>query len=59
MLFEGAGFRRYDTDEPEVSYSASSFLAARIGRQVEKESRDAFQAAFSAASASATTMPTI
>jgi len=44
-LFEGTGFRRYDTDEPEVSHSALNFLVAFIGRRVEQESRHAFEAA--------------
>lgn len=47
-LFSGAGFQRYDTDEPEVAYSERNFLAARVGPAVSEESRRAFQAALCA-----------
>lgn len=44
-LFEGAGFRRYRTDEPEVAYSPYNFLVARVGPKVPEASRLAFEAA--------------
>lgn len=47
-LFAGAGFRRYDTDEPEVSYSMSNFLIARVGALVPESSRRAFEEALCA-----------
>lgn len=44
-LFSDAGFRRYDTDEAEITYSAANFLLARIGPQVRQQSRLAFESA--------------
>lgn len=44
-LFGGEGFQRYDTDEPEVSYSPGNFLLARLGAQVAEESVRAFREA--------------
>ncbi|HEX4385668.1 MAG TPA: hypothetical protein VH083_22060 [Myxococcales bacterium] len=44
-LFANAGFGKYQTDEPEVSYSLSNFLVARVGSRVPSESVAAFEAA--------------
>jgi len=44
-LFAHAGFGKYQTDEPEVSYSLANFLVARLGPQVSETSRLAFEAA--------------
>jgi acetoin utilization protein AcuA len=44
-LLESAGFQRFDTDEPDVTYDAASFLAARIGGATAPSSRRAFEEA--------------
>jgi acetoin utilization protein AcuA len=44
-LFANAGFGNYRTDEPEVSYSLSNFLVARVGPRVPAASVAAFEAA--------------
>ena len=44
-LLESAGFQRFDTDAPDVTYDAASFLAARIGGATAPSSRRAFEAA--------------
>jgi GNAT superfamily N-acetyltransferase len=44
-LLETAGFRRWQTDEPEIKYSPANFLFARIGPVASEESRRAFEKA--------------
>jgi GNAT superfamily N-acetyltransferase len=44
-LLETAGFRRWETDEPEIKYSPANFLFARIGRFTPDASRRAFEKA--------------
>lgn len=44
-LLERAGFRRWETDEPEIQYSPANFLFARIGPLTSEVSRRAFQTA--------------
>lgn len=44
-LLCAAGFRRYETDETEISASEHNFLVARIGPRVSDYSRRAFEAA--------------
>jgi acetoin utilization protein AcuA len=44
-LFRQAGFAKYQTDEPEVSYSLANFLVGRIGPRVPEASRLAFESA--------------
>jgi acetoin utilization protein AcuA len=44
-LLESAGFQRFETDEPDVTYDAANFLAARIGGATAPSSRRAFEEA--------------
>jgi GNAT superfamily N-acetyltransferase len=44
-LLESAGFQRFDTDAPDVTYHAANFLAARIGGATAPSSRRAFEEA--------------
>jgi len=44
-LLETAGFRRWETDEPEIKYSPANFLFARIGPRTSDASRRAFDQA--------------
>jgi acetoin utilization protein AcuA len=44
-LLESAGFQRFDTDAPDVTYDKASFLAARIGGATAPASRRAFEQA--------------
>jgi acetoin utilization protein AcuA len=41
-LLESAGFRRFDTDSPEVLQDSANFLAARIGTATEATAQRAF-----------------
>jgi hypothetical protein len=44
-LFLAAGFRKYDTDEPEIRHSPDNFLVARVGPATPADSKAAFEAA--------------
>ena len=44
-LLESAGFQRFATDEPDVTYHPANFLAARIGAATAASSRRAFEKA--------------
>src|SRR4051812_1698395 len=44
-LLESAGFERFATDEPDVTYDPANFLAARIGAATAPSSRRAFEQA--------------
>jgi acetoin utilization protein AcuA len=44
-LLESAGFRRFATDAPDVTYDPLNFLAARIGLATAPSSRRAFEEA--------------
>jgi acetoin utilization protein AcuA len=45
QLLESAGFYRFATDAPDVTYDAVNFLAARIGGATAPSSRRAFEEA--------------
>ena len=44
-LLKSAGFQRFATDEPDVTYHPANFLAARIGAATAASSRRAFEKA--------------
>ena len=44
-LLESAGFQRFATDAPDVTYDPANFLAARIGVATAPSSRRAFEEA--------------
>jgi acetoin utilization protein AcuA len=50
-LLESAGFRRFDTDAPDVSEHAANFLAARIGNGAPRCAPRAFEEALFATAA--------